>query len=138
MSFFEARIQNELNNLAVPIEYTLDNYTLNFKIKISTEIYNGLFSFELKFPADYPFKSPKLICKTSVFHPNIDSEGHVCLKVLREGWMPTYDLNSILVSLLCIFEYISGEDALNTEAGHLFDQDYEEFVKKAKKVSKNT
>ena len=139
MPFFDARIQNDLEKLAIPLDYKLDKTTFCFTIRINSEIYNGLFKFELEFPIEYPFKSPRLMCKTPVFHPNIDSEGHVCLKVLREGSMPTYDLNSILVSLIGAFEFPSGEDALNTEAGDLFDQNYVEFVRKAKNIdfSKN-
>lgn len=135
MSFFHARIQNDLENLAVPLDYELSGDRLTFKLEIHTKIYDGIFKFELAFPREYPFKSPKLRCGTRVFHPNIDSEGHVCLKILREGWMPTYDLNSILVSLLCSFEYVSGEDALNTEAGDLLEQDFDEFVKRARAAS---
>lgn len=131
-SFFTARIKHDLENLAVPIEYSLDCNKLDFCMQIRTAIYHGVFNFELKFPDEYPFKSPKLFCKTKVFHPNIDIEGHVCLKVLREGWMPSYDLNSVLVSLLCCFEYPNSEDALNTEAGDLLEQNYDAFVKKAR------
>ncbi|ELA40999.1 uncharacterized protein VICG_01958 [Vittaforma corneae ATCC 50505] len=137
MSFFHARICNDLENLAIPLDYELNGNRLVFKLEIHTRIYNGTFKFELEFPKEYPFKSPKLSCKTKVFHPNIDSEGHVCLKVLREGWMPTYDLNSIIISLLCSFEYLSGEDALNTEAGDLLDQNFDEFVRKAKTANGN-
>jgi ubiquitin-protein ligase len=46
------------------------------------------------------------------------------------GWMPSYDLNSIIVSLLVIFEYPESRDALNKEAGILLDSNYEEFRRK--------
>lgn len=131
MSFAEARIENDLNNLTIPIKFQKNGLTVNFKLKIDTEIYRGMYDFVLEFPTEYPFKSPKLKCLTKVFHPNIDEQGHVCLKVLREGWLPSYDINSVVVSLICIFYYLSGEDALNTEAGMLFEQDYQEFKRRA-------
>jgi len=130
--FFHARISTDLENLAIPLEYKLSSNVLDFRLRISTEVYKQTFEFELTFPEEYPFKSPKLRCRTRVFHPNIDEEGHVCLKVLREGWMPTYDLNSIVISLMCAFEYLSGEDALNTEAGDLLDHNYIEFLRRAR------
>lgn len=134
MSFFKAVIQNDLKNLSLPLDYKLIENKLFFSLKIDTEIYKGNYHFELSFPIDYPFRSPKLITTTKVFHPNIDQDGHVCLKVLREGWLASYNIDSIIVSLICCFEYPSSEDALNTEAGDLLEQDYEEFVKRAKSI----
>lgn len=132
MLFSKARIQKDLENLSVPMEFQLRGDALFFKIRMETEIYNGLYNFRIEFPPDYPFKSPKLFCMTAVFHPNVDREGRVCLKVLREGWMPCYDINSIIVSLILCFHYLSGEDALNAEAGDLFEQDYDRFVEIAR------
>lgn len=134
MSFLEARIQKDLESLSIPVDFQLKEHILFFKIKMETEIYNGVYEFAIEFPPEYPFKSPKLFCKTAVFHPNIDREGRVCLKVLREGWRPCYDINSIMVSLVCCFHYPSGEDALNVEAGDLFEQDYDKFVEIAKSM----
>lgn len=134
MSFFKAVIQNDLNNLSIPLDYELVGNKLFFSLKIDTKIYKGTYRFELTFPDDYPFRSPKLTTSTKIFHPNIDQEGHVCLKVLREGWMPSYSVNSIIISLMCCFEYLSPEDALNTEAGDLLEQDYEEFVRRARSI----
>lgn len=135
MSFLKARIQKDLDSLCVPIEFQLREHTLFFRVRMEAEIYNGMYDFRIDFPPDYPFGSPKLFCTTAVFHPNIDKEGRVCLKVLREGWMPCYDINSILVSLICCFHYPSGGDALNVEAGDILEQDYERFVQIAKAVN---
>jgi ubiquitin-conjugating enzyme E2 M len=125
--FSDCRIKNDLENLTIPIEFQLIDKSLNFQLNINTPIYKGNFNFLLIFPEEYPFKSPKLFCKTKVFHPNIFEE-NVCLKVLREGWLPSFDVNSVVVSILCMFYFVSGEDALNTEAGELFEQNYPEFL----------
>lgn len=44
---------------------------------------------EISFPAEYPFKPPKITFK-AVYHPNIDEEGQVCLPVIKsaENWKP--------------------------------------------------
>lgn len=132
MRFWEARIKKDIENLTIPVKYKLEDKTLYFSVDINTDIYNGTYKFRIEFTEEYPFTSPKLFCDSKVFHPNIDSEGRVCLKVLREGWMPCFDINSIIVSLICSFNYLSGEDALNTEAGDLFEQDYELFKCRAR------
>ena len=53
-------------------------------------------------------------------------------KILREGCRPCFDINSIVVSIICCMNYISGEDALNVEAGDLFESNKEEFIRRAR------
>ena len=37
----------------------------------------GAFKFQFIFPADYPFKPPKLTMLTPIYHPNIDEKGQI-------------------------------------------------------------
>lgn len=127
-SFAEVRIRDDIENLALPLESCiLDGRSLFFTLKFEGSIYAGAHDFVLEFPEEYPFRSPRLLCRTRVFHPNIDGDGRVCLRVLREGWMPTYTVSSVVASLCWVFSSPSGEDALNTEAGRLLELDYDEF-----------
>lgn len=49
----------------------------------------GAFRIELNFPAEYPFKPPKVTFKTKIYHPNIDEKGQVCLPIISvENWKP--------------------------------------------------
>lgn len=49
----------------------------------------GAFRIELTFPAEYPFKPPKITFKTKIYHPNIDEKGQVCLPIISpENWKP--------------------------------------------------
>ncbi|KAI5178372.1 ubiquitin-conjugating enzyme E2 M [Pancytospora epiphaga] len=139
MSFSSLRIRHDMENLVVLLESVKFNeHMLNFCLRVDSGPYDGVYSFTIHFPSDYPFSSPRLICHTPIFHPNIDDKGHVCLKVLREGWLPSYSINSVVVSLLCALTTPSSEDALNTEAGDLMDTDYVEFLKCIKKYKDRT
>ncbi|RXM90789.1 Ubiquitin-conjugating enzyme E2 L3 [Acipenser ruthenus] len=49
----------------------------------------GAFKIEINFPAEYPFKPPKITFKTKIYHPNIDEKGQVCLPIISaENWKP--------------------------------------------------
>ena len=38
-----------------------------------------------------------------VYHPNIDSEGNVCLNILREDWKPVLSISSLIYGLQFLF-----------------------------------
>lgn len=49
----------------------------------------GAFKIEINFPAEYPFKPPRINFKTKIYHPNVDEKGQVCLPIISaENWKP--------------------------------------------------
>jgi ubiquitin-conjugating enzyme E2 M len=51
-----------------------------------------------------------------VYHPNIDWDGHVCLNILRQDWMPVLSLGSVVFGLMTLFLEPNPDDPLNKGA----------------------
>ena len=45
-----------------------------------------MFEFVVYIPERYPYRPPKVQLITKIHHPIVDSEGFICLDILKEGW----------------------------------------------------
>jgi len=61
-----------------------------------------------------------VLCQTTIYHPNINLDGNVCLNILREDWKPVLDLNAVIYGLVYIFYEPNPDDPLNHEAADLY------------------
>ena len=103
---------------------------MNFKITVAPDdgMYKrGVFVFDFKVPKTYPHDPPKVQCETTVFHPNIDMEGHVCLNILREDWKPVLTIQSIIMGLQFLMLEPNADDPLNKEAAGMLNENRRKF-----------
>merc|ERR1712023_287269 len=108
---------------------------MNFKLDIEpmSGLYKGgKFTFDIKVPASYPHEAPKVTCETTVYHPNIDMEGHVCLNILREDWKPVLNMQSVVFGLQFLMLEPNADDPLNKEAANALNDSYERFGRKVR------
>jgi ubiquitin-conjugating enzyme E2 D/E len=87
----------------------------------------GAFFLDVKFPADYPFKPPKITFTTKVFHPNIAPYGLINMDILYKQWSPSLTIEKMLLSICSLLTDPNADDAVNLEAAHYYRNHREKF-----------
>ena len=70
-------------------------------------------------PEEFPHDKPNCIMMTRIYHPNIDSYGNICLKILKE-WMVTYSLKSVLLAIKMLLIEPALDDPLDSNVCNHF------------------
>jgi len=130
----ELRAQKDIDEMEVPtgckVNFKDTNDILNFTLDITPTdgLYQGAtFHFTINIPTTYPYDPPKVHCDTLVYHPNIDLEGHVCLNILRQDWMPVLNIGTVIFGLMTLFLEPNPDDPLNKEAAQLMIDNRKSF-----------
>jgi len=131
----QIRMQKDLSELTTSKGVDLDFYKgqdniMEFKVRVKPDdgMYRGgTFTFDFKVPSTYPHDPPKVLCETTVYHPNIDMEGRVCLNILREDWKPVLTIGSVIYGLTFLMLEPNADDPLNKEAAQLLESNRKQF-----------
>jgi ubiquitin-conjugating enzyme E2 D/E len=83
----------------------------------------GVFFLSIHFPTDYPFKPPKVNFTTRIYHPNINSNGSICLDILRDQWSPALTISKVLLSICSMLTDPNPDDPLVPEIAHVYKSD---------------
>lgn len=92
----------------------------------------GAFRIEINFPAEYPFKPPKINFKTKIYHPNIDEKGQVCLPIIStENWKPATRTDQVVQALIALINDPEPEHPLRTDLAEEYLRDRKKFMRNA-------
>jgi ubiquitin-conjugating enzyme E2 D/E len=115
------RIQRELAELgedppancsAGPVDDDLFHWSATIMGPDDSPYSGGLFFLDIHFPADYPFKPPKVTFTTRIYHCNINSNGGICLDILKEQWSPALTISKVLLSICSLLTDANPDDPL--------------------------
>ena len=91
------------------------------------------YTFTFTIPALYPHEPPKVHCSTQLYHPNVNTQGNVCLNILREDWKPVLDINAVIYGLIYLFYEPNPGDPLNQEAARTLRENKTQFQRNVEK-----
>jgi ubiquitin-protein ligase len=127
----DIRIAREVADIDIPefVSLVLEDSYRQAKLKITppTGLWEGAtFVFDVSIPISYPWDGITCICRTPIVHPNIDTDGQICLNILRP-WKPTYTIQTVVFGLILLFIEPNAIDPLNVKAGLEMRDDPERF-----------
>lgn len=106
----------------------------------------GYFKARIDFPMDYPHRPPKMRFTSKMWHPNVHSNGSVCISILHEPgddtfgyeqagerWSPVQTVETILISVISMLADPNDESPANIDAAKQWREDRSAFKKEVAK-----
>ena len=128
----EIQKDTPVNCSAGPCNNDLLNWEATIIGPTETPYEGGIFKLKILFPADYPFKPPKITFETRIYHPNINANGGICLDILKDQWSPALNITKVLLSICSLLDEPNPDDPLMPEIAQLFKSNKAEFTRIAR------
>ncbi|KAI6208728.1 Ubiquitin-conjugating enzyme E2 R2-like isoform X2 [Aphelenchoides besseyi] len=101
----------------------------------------GYFKLIMTFPNNYPYAPPTVKFTPPLFHPNVYTDGNVCLSILHpptndpqsgekieERWSPIQTVDSVMISIVSMLDAPNISSPANVEASKMY-KEWKEFGK---------
>lgn len=73
----------------------------------------GRFLLDIHFTREHPFKPPRVVFRTRIYHCNVDGRGHICLDILKDAWSPALTVSKILLSVSSLLTDCNPKDPVS-------------------------
>lgn len=99
----------------------------------------GIFKISISIPEKYPIEVPRARFLTPIRHPNIDSDGRICLDLLKPPphgtWSPSISLNTLLLSIRLLLGNPNADDGLVPDITDEYRQNRALWFSKARELT---
>ncbi|KAI0198907.1 ubiquitin conjugating enzyme-like protein [Astrocystis sublimbata] len=151
----EINTSHDLSGISVGLVRDSNVFVWEVSLMINDDCkyYGGaIFRAHLTFPPEYPLLPPKLVFQRPgiPFHPNVYESGELCISILHapgedptgyeesgERWSPAQTPESILISVISLFDDPNPDSPANIEAAKLLREEREggvrEFRRRARR-----
>lgn len=133
MQAFVKRIHKEkLECIENNIDIISDSdYNMSFTMfgPVDSEYEGGIFNLKVKFPPNYPFEPPSVQFVDKIFHPNISTDGRICIDILKDKWSAALTFFKVILSIQSLLADPNPNSPLNGMAANLYLKDKREYKK---------
>jgi len=98
--------------------------------KKGTDWEGGVYKVELIFSDDYPSRAPLCRFVPPIFHPNVYSDGEICLSIITDGWRPGISVKEVLVGIQDLLDSPNPKSPANERANAFFVKDKATYKKR--------
>jgi ubiquitin-conjugating enzyme E2 D/E len=114
--------ENPITNCSAgPVDKDITHWKATIFGPEETPYHGGVFKLDVKFSSEYPFKPPKIIFTTPIYHCNINKNGGICLDILKDlQWSPALTISKVLLSICSLLADPNPKDPLVAEIAELY------------------
>ena len=81
----------------------------------------------MEFTHEYPHRAPVVKFITQIYHPNVYTDGRICLDILTNEWSPIYDIEALLTSIRSLLCDPNPNSPANGSAAEMYVSNREKF-----------
>mmetsp|Transcript_61872 Transcript_61872/g.125627 ORF Transcript_61872/g.125627 Transcript_61872/m.125627 type:complete len:155 (+) Transcript_61872:1-465(+) len=98
----------------------------------------GIFSLRITFTERYPESPPKVRFTSEMYHPNVYTDGTLCMDLLQDQWSPCHNICTLLTSIQSLLTDPNCASPANPEAAQMYLKERTAYNRKVRKLAQKS